>query len=89
MALGHPDTDDRGLGQYLAGKRLELIRPEQARVLTSDEPVCWWPPGDGPIGYATAQLVWVPLSPRLIVQFREPEFDMAAHGLADTRAQRP
>jgi hypothetical protein len=87
MALGNPETDDRGLGQYLAGKKLELILPKSAPVLTSDEPVCWWSPGDGPVGYATAQVVWVPLSPRLIVQFREPAFDVAAHGLPDTRSR--
>jgi hypothetical protein len=87
MALGNPDTDDSGLGQYLAGKRLELIRPQHTSVLTSDEPVCWWSPGDSPVGYATAQIVWVPLSPRLIVQFREPEFDIAAHGLPDRRVR--
>lgn len=86
MALGDPETGDRGLGQYLVGKKVEVIIPKSAAVLTSDEPVCWWSPGDGPVGYATARVVWLPLSPRLIVQFREPTFDMAAHGLPDVRS---
>lgn len=85
MALGDPETDDRGLAQYLVGKKIEVIVPKSATVLTSDEPVCWWSPGDGPVGYATARVVWLPLSPRLIVQFREPTFDMTAHGLPDLR----
>ena len=83
IALGDPETDDRGLAQYLVGKKIEVVVPKSAAVLTSDEPVCWWSPGDGPVGYATAQVVWLPLSPRLIVQFCEPTFDMAAHGLPD------
>jgi hypothetical protein len=87
MALGNPDTDDGGLGQFIATKKLELILPEHAPVLTSDEPVCWWSPGDGPVGYATAKVVWVPISPRLIVQFREPEFDLSVHGLPNTRSR--
>ncbi|WP_169748256.1 DUF4238 domain-containing protein [Microbacterium azadirachtae] len=86
MALGDPETDNRGLAQYLVGKKIEAVLPKSATVLTSDEPVCWWSPGDGPVGYATAQVVWLPLSPRLIVQFREPTFDMAAHGLPDLRS---
>jgi Protein of unknown function (DUF4238) len=87
MALGNPETNDGGLGQHLAEKKLELILSKHAPVLTSDEPVCWWSPGDGPVGYATAKVVWVPLSPRLIVQFREPEFDLSAHGLPNTRSR--
>lgn len=86
MALGDPETDDRGLAQYLMGKKIEVIVPKSATVLTSDEPVCWWSPGDVPVGYATARVVWLPLSPRLIVQFREQTFDMAAHGLPDLRS---
>lgn len=86
MALGDPETDDRGLAQYLVGKKIEVIVPKRATVLTSDEPVCWWSPGDGPVGYATAQVVWLPLSPRLIIQFRAPTFDMTAHGLPDLRS---
>jgi len=85
MALGNPDTDDRGLAQYLIGKKPELILPRETAVLTSDEPICWWSPGDAPIGYATAQVVWVPLSPKLILQFREPAFDLSQHGLPDYR----
>ncbi|WP_413354567.1 hypothetical protein [Microbacterium sp. 1P06AB] len=30
---------------------------------------------------ALARMVWFPLSPRLIVQFRAPDFDTRAHGL--------
>lgn len=85
MALGDPETDDRGLAQYLVGKKIEAVVPKSATALTSDEPVCWWSPGDGPVGYATARVVWLPLSPQLIVQFRDPTFDMAAHGLPDLR----
>ncbi|MEJ1086726.1 DUF4238 domain-containing protein [Microbacterium sp. Mu-80] len=85
MALGDPETDDRGLAQYLVEKKIEVIVPKNATVLTSDEPVCWWSPGDDPVGYATAQIVWLPLSPRLIVQFREPTFDLTAHELPDLR----
>lgn len=63
MALGNPDDDDDpGLGQYLVGMKPELIRSANTPVLTSDEPVCWWSPGDGPIGYVTADVVWVPIS---------------------------
>lgn len=85
-ALGDPETDDLGLAQYLVQKRVEVIVPKSATVLTSDEPVCWWSPGNAPVGYATARIVWLPLSPRLIIQFREPTFDMAAHGLPDLRS---
>lgn len=80
MALGNPETEELGLGQFLATKRLELIPTERTAVLTGDEPVCWWSPGSAPIGYATAQVVWLPISPRLIVQFREPDFDLGRHG---------
>lgn len=84
MALGNPETGDLGLGRYLADKKVDLVRTVRSPVLTGDEPVCWWSPGDEPIGYATAQVVWVPLSPRLILQFRAPTFDMVEHGLPDT-----
>jgi hypothetical protein len=85
MALGDPETDDVGLQQYLAGKRLGLLRTSRVAVLTSDEPVCWWTPDDAPVGYATAPIVWVPLGPRLVLQFREPGFDMHASGLPNTQ----
>ncbi|VXC26598.1 DUF4238 domain-containing protein [Plantibacter sp. T3] len=85
MAFGDTETDDCGLAQHLVGKKIEVIVPKNATVLTSDEPVCWWSPEDVPVGYATARVVWLPLSPRLIVQFRDPTFDMAAHGLPDLR----
>ncbi len=83
MALGDPNRGNRGLGQYLALKNLELIRPAEVAVLTSDEPVCWWSPGDGPVGYVTADVVWVPLSRQLILQFRNPALDPRDHGLPD------
>lgn len=83
MALGNPDTDDAGLGQHLAPKALSLIRPDRAAVLTGDEPVCWWSPGDDPVGFATAQVVWVPLARNLILQFHEPTVALTGVGLPD------
>lgn len=73
MALG---TDDRvGIARFLTGRRVRLIKSTNAAVLTSDEPVCWWSPGDVPIGYANAQVVWLPLTPRLILQLSLPTFE--------------
>lgn len=83
MALGNPDTDDAGIGQYLAPKAVTLIRPDRVAVLSGDEPVCWWSPGDGPVGFATAQIVWVPISRNLILQFREPTLALRDVGLPD------
>lgn len=83
MALGNPDTDDAGLGQYLAPKTLSLIRPDRVAVLTGDEPVCWWSHGDAPVGFATAQVVWVPLARNLILQFGEPTVALTDLGLPD------
>lgn len=83
MALGNPDTDDAGLGQYLAPKAVSLIRPDRVAVLCGDEPVCWWSPGDDPVGFATAQIVWVSLSRNLILQFREPTVALEDVGLPD------
>ncbi|GAB3062778.1 MULTISPECIES: DUF4238 domain-containing protein [Micrococcales] len=80
-----------GLGERLAdGMHWTLIRSDEAPVLTSDEPVCWWSPGDGPVGYATANVVWFPLSPRLILQLRDRDLDQRALGLPtiDTAAGR-
>lgn len=82
MALGNPDTDDAGLGQYLAPKAVSLIRPDRVAVLSGDEPVCWWSPGDDPVGFATAQIVWMPLSRNLILQFREPTVELEDVGLS-------
>lgn len=71
MALGNPDDEnDPGLGQFLASKKLELIRPENTRVLTSDEPAVWFS-SSRVDGYANADIVWLPISPQLIIQFRE------------------
>lgn len=87
MALGNPDGANRGIGEHIANKKPELILPRETAVLTSDEPVVWWRPGDDPVGYASARVVWVPLSPRLIVQFRDIDLDLTAHGLPDPRAR--
>jgi hypothetical protein len=48
--------------------RWSLIQSRSVAVLTSDEPVCWWAPGDGPVGYGTAQVVWMPLGRHAILQ---------------------
>ncbi|WP_145942399.1 DUF4238 domain-containing protein [Corynebacterium glyciniphilum] len=73
------------LGARLAdGMQWALIRSDTAPVLTSDEPVCWWAPGDAPVGYATANVVWFPLSPRLILQLRDHELDHGSLGLPST-----
>lgn len=74
-----------GLGERLAdGMQWTLVRSDAVPVLTSDEPVCWWSPGDGPVGYATANVVWLPLSPWLILQLRDCELDHEALGLPST-----
>lgn len=83
MALGNPDTDAAGIGQYLALKALRLIRPDRVAVLTGDEPVCWWSHGDDPAGFATAQVVWVPLARNLILQFQESTVALKDVGLSD------
>lgn len=81
MALGTGEDGDMGLLRFLADKNVRLIRPGDTAVLTSDEPVCWWAPGEEEPGYAHAAVVWLPLTPRLIVQFRARSFDAAAGGL--------
>lgn len=86
MALGNPvDDADLGLGRYLADKTLSLITPPSVPVLTSDEPVCWWSPGGDLVGFASAQLVWVPLSRDRILQFADPHLDHDVCGLPDLR----
>jgi hypothetical protein len=70
------------LGERLADHiTWSLILSDAEPVLTSDEPVCWWSPGDAPVGYATANIVWLPLSPRVILQLREQEVDPEKLGL--------
>jgi hypothetical protein len=70
------------LGERLADNMdWSLIVSDTVPVLTSDEPVCWWSPGDGPVGYATARVVWLPLGPRVILQLRGREFDHETLGL--------
>ncbi|MFZ2164123.1 MAG: DUF4238 domain-containing protein [Propionibacteriaceae bacterium] len=69
------------LGERLAGMTLSLLTGDTVPVLTSDEPVCWWSPGDGPVGYATAKVVWLPLNPRVILQLRDHETDFDSLGL--------
>jgi len=76
MALGNPDDpQEMGLGRYLADKAVELIRPDTVSVITGDEPVVWTADGVTAAPYAQARIVWVPLAPRLILQFRERGFD--------------
>ncbi|MFF7291655.1 DUF4238 domain-containing protein [Microbacterium sp. NPDC008134] len=82
MALG--TETDIGIGRYLAEKTIRFIRPSNARVLTSDEPVVWWSPGDDSCAYALATCVWMPLSPALIVEFADVDFDRSAHDVPDS-----
>ncbi len=70
------------LGERLAHQMTwSLILSDTEPVLTSDEPVCWWSPGDAPVGYLTASIVWLPLSPRVILQLRDREAEHEELGL--------
>lgn len=70
------------LGERLADNmRWALIASDKVRVLTSDEPVCWWAPGDGPVGYGSAKVVWLPLSPQVILQLHDANTTPDALGL--------
>ncbi|WP_157951488.1 DUF4238 domain-containing protein [Rhodococcus opacus] len=51
----------------------EFIEPKRVPMLTADEPVCWWAPGDGPVGFGNAKVVWLPLSRGLILQLRDAD----------------
>ncbi|MEU1550880.1 DUF4238 domain-containing protein [Nocardia sp. NPDC005745] len=48
-----------------------LIVGQEGSVLTSDEPVCWWKPGNGPVGFGSARVAWIPLSDRTILQIHD------------------
>jgi hypothetical protein len=80
MAFGSLETDDIGLTRFLAPMQVRVIRTT-VPVVTCDEPACWWAPGGGFVPYALARMVWFPLTPRLVVQFRAPDFDARAHDL--------
>jgi hypothetical protein len=70
------------LGERLADNmEWSLLLSDTVPVLTSDEPVCWWSPGEGPVGYATANIVWFPLNPQVVLQLRDRGFDYEALGL--------
>lgn len=61
----------------------EVIEAPSVAVLTGDEPVCWWAPGDSPVGYFNAKVIWMPLSRDLVLQLTDSETDLAALGLPD------
>ena len=72
------------LGERLAdGMTWSLIEAADSSVLTSDEPVAWWSPGGGPIGFGSAQVVWFPVSRRRILQLRDRSLSPASLGLPD------
>lgn len=72
------------LAERLADMHWSLIVSDAAPVLTSDEPVCWWAPGDEPVGYGTAPVGWFPLSPRMILQLRDRKLSPDLLGLPST-----
>ena len=72
------------IGERLADNMgWSVIEADEAAVLTSDEPVCWWAPGDNPVGYGSAQMVWLPVSRRRILQLHDNTVPLAALGLPD------
>lgn len=73
-----------GLGERLADNMAwSVIDADRARVLTGDEPVCWWAPGDKPVGFASANVVWFPISRRRILQLHDKTVSPKSLGLAD------
>lgn len=75
LALGN-------LGNRLADNmEWALVTSDTVAVLTSDEPVCWWSPSAAPTNYANARVVWLPLSPRAILQLRDRDVDLLELGL--------
>jgi hypothetical protein len=69
-----------------------LVASETVRLLTSDEPVCWWAPGDGPVGYGSTRVVWFPLSPGLAIQMHDgdttpEELGLPSQSTAQGRAE--
>ena len=72
------------LGERLADNMgLSIIQADQATVLTSDEPACWWAPGDDPVGYRSAQVVWLPVSRQQILQLHDNTVETGSLGLPD------
>lgn len=61
----------------------QVIEASSATVLTGDEPVCWWAPGDSPVGYVNARAIWMPLSKDLILELIDADTDRAGLGLPD------
>jgi len=73
------------LGERLADNMdWSVIDADRASVLTSDEPVCWWAPGEDPIGYGSAHVVWLPVSRRRILQLRDNTVAPESLGLPDS-----
>ncbi len=75
------------LGERLASMEWSVIDAVAASVLTSDEPVCWWSPGNGPIGHATARVVWIPVNRKRILQLRDRTVEAASLGLPDQESE--
>jgi hypothetical protein len=71
------------LSEKLVGMNWSVIEADQASVLTSDEPVCWWAPGDDPIGYGSAKMVWLPISRQRILQLCDKTVAPDSLGLPD------
>ena len=66
-------SDVGGIAEQLVDRMCDwdFIEPRTTAVLTSDEPVCWWAPGDEPFGYGNAKIVWLPLSRGVVLQMRQ------------------
>jgi hypothetical protein len=73
------------LGEKLADNMTwSIIEADEATVLTSDEPVCWWAPGDDPVGYGSAKVVWLPVSRHRVLQLHDNTVTPVHLGLPDT-----
>lgn len=71
------------LGERLADNMTwNVIEADQAHVLTGDEPVCWWAPGDGPVGFESANVVWLPVSRGRILQLHDNTVTPESLGLS-------
>lgn len=75
IKMGIGSDDDPGVAGFLADKPMRVIRPRNVNVLTSDEPVFWWSPDSEAPAYAEAHAVWLPLSPGVILEFRNRDHD--------------
>ncbi|APE33887.1 hypothetical protein BOX37_07790 [Nocardia mangyaensis] len=64
-----------------------LIVGRPGSVLTSDEPIVWWSPGDDPVGFGSARVMWFPLSDRVILQIRDTTADPEKLGLPNSATQ--